>query len=124
MCVFFLPIAVAVFGETISRIAALYFDRKARQREREFLNRCITMVDLKRMDANKDGVVSESEFLSFMLIALQKVDAETVESLKQTFRSLDVNFDGVISKEDLLLMTSQRTGWSSLQSMKYGGDSS
>ena len=112
-CIFFLPLAVAVFGEVLGRIANVYIQRKARLREQAFLRRSITMCDLRRMDANQDGSVDMEEFLCFMLVALQKVDKETIQDLKDAFYSLDRNRNGQIDKEDLVDFT-QTDGWNEL----------
>lgn len=101
-CIFFFPISVAVFGEVLGRIAGTYIQQKYRTREQLFLKRSITMCDLNRMDADDDGEVHLGDFLSFMLVALQKVDQESIDELKALFKSLDSNGNGVLDKEDVV----------------------
>jgi potassium channel subfamily K len=101
-CIFFLPLAVAVFGEVLGRIAGVYIQRKVHRAEVKFLHRSVTRCDLGRMDANKDGMVDMEEFLCFMLVALQKVDRESINDLKTIFRSLDKNGNGMLDKDDLV----------------------
>jgi potassium channel subfamily K len=101
-CIFFLPLAVAVFGEVLGRIAGVYIQRKVRRAEVKFLHRSVTRCDLSRMDANHDGMVDMEEFLTFMLVALQKVDRESIDDLKTIFRSLDKNSNGMIDQDDLV----------------------
>jgi potassium channel subfamily K len=101
-CIFFLPLAVAVFGEVLGRIAGVYIQRKVHRAEVKFLHRSVTRCDLGRMDANKDGMVDMEEFLTFMLVALQKVDRESIDDLKTIFRSLDKNGNGMIDQDDLV----------------------
>jgi hypothetical protein len=101
-CIFFLPLAVAVFGEVLGRIAGVYIQRKVRRAEVKFLHRSVTRCDLSRMDANHDGMVNMEEFLTFMLVALQKVDRESIDDLKSIFRSLDTNSNGMLDKGDLV----------------------
>jgi hypothetical protein len=67
-CIFYLPLSVAVFGEVLGRIASLYITRRRRRAEQAFLKRCITMCDLRRMDANRDGQVDMEEFLVSLLL--------------------------------------------------------
>lgn len=66
-CIFFLPLSVAVFGEVLGRIASIYIQRRVRQAEQKFLQRSITLCDLRKMDANHDGMVDMEEFLSCKL---------------------------------------------------------
>jgi potassium channel subfamily K len=101
-CILFLPFAVAVFGEVLGRIAGVYIQRKVRRAEVKFLHRSVTRCDLSRMDANHDGMVDMEEFLTFMLVALQKVDRESIDDLKTIFRSLDTNGNGMLDKDDLV----------------------
>jgi potassium channel subfamily K len=101
-CIFFLPFAVAVFGEVVGRIASVYIRRKTRKAERKFLKRSLTMCDIRKMDANSDGVVDFEEFLIFMLVALGKVDKTSIDELRTIFKSLDANGSGMLEREDLL----------------------
>lgn len=106
----FLPLTVAVFGEILGRIAGFYLDRKAAKAEQEFLHRQLTLSDLAVMDIDGDGDVTMGEFLSFMLVAMQKVDQESIDELKALFRSLDADNSGALQKEDLMILAERRQG--------------
>lgn len=54
------------------------------------------------MDADSNGEVELGEFLSFMLVALQKVDQESIDELVSLFKSLDSNGNGVLDKDDII----------------------
>ena len=113
-CVFFLPISVAVFGEVLGRIASVYITRRTRQAEQNFLHRSMTKFDLHQMDTDDDGQVSMEEWLSFMLVSLQKVDPSFMEDLKSIFYDLDVNGNGYVDKDDLVGVH-QSPQWRQLQ---------
>jgi hypothetical protein len=100
-CVILLPLAVAVFGEILGRIANIYIQRKQRVAQTKFLHRSLTLCDIRNMDSDDDGRVNMSDFLCFMLIALQKVDRRTIDELKTIFRSLDTNGNGFLEEADL-----------------------
>jgi hypothetical protein len=100
--VLFLPLAVAVFGEVLGRIATVYIQRKQRVAQFKFLHRSLTLCDIRNMDTNEDGKVDREDFVLFMLMALQKVDKSTIEELQGVFDSLDSNGDGLLKEEDLV----------------------
>jgi len=101
-CILFVPFAVAIFANTLGRIAGVYIRRKNRLAERKFMRRSITLCDIRAMDTNDDGLVSMEEFLTFMLVALQKVDRELLDELRAVFRALDTNGNGMLEKDDLI----------------------
>jgi hypothetical protein len=105
-CVFYLPLAVAVLGEFVGRIAAAYMDRKQDHIESQFMARSMTLSDLDVIDTNNDGGVSKNEFLSFMLVALQKVEKEEIDEIMTLFRKLDKSNTGTIDKGDLIELSS------------------
>ena len=62
------------------------------------------------MDEDGDGSVQMGEFLSFMLVAMQKVSAEEIEELKELFRTLDADGGGTLQKEDLMILAKRKSG--------------
>uniref|UniRef100_A0A7S4RG15 EF-hand domain-containing protein n=1 Tax=Ditylum brightwellii TaxID=49249 RepID=A0A7S4RG15_9STRA len=108
LAVFFLPCAVAVFGQLLGNIAQEYMDAQSKENEQRFLQQELTLSDLKAMDADGDGDVDMAEFLSFMLVAMQKVDKESVDEIKALFNKLDVDNSGTLSKDDLKIMTKRK----------------
>jgi hypothetical protein len=101
-CVLLLPLAVAVFGEVLGRIATVYIQRKQRDAQFKFLHRSLTLCDIRNMDSNEDGKVDREDFLIFMLVALQKVDRATIDELRAVFESLDSNGNGLLEEDDLV----------------------
>lgn len=106
--VFFIPFSVAFAGDLIGRLATIFVTREQGRAEQRFLARELTMKDLLVMDTDKSGDVSFDEFLSFMLVAMQKVDQDTVDVLRTVFSSLDTNRSGTIMKQDLYLAAKRR----------------
>ena len=104
-CVFYLPLAVAVLGEFVGRIAAAYMSKQQDQVESQFMARSMTLSDLEVIDTDKDGRVSENEFLIYMLVALQKVEKEEIDEIMTLFRKLDKSNTGTIDKGDLIEMS-------------------
>lgn len=102
VCIVALPLMVAIVCEVLSRMAGAYLQYKVEQEEAKFLNRRLTVQDLIHMDDNEDGEVEWAEFVSFMLQAMGKVQANDIEQLREIFDKLDTSGDGVLSKEDLL----------------------
>lgn len=107
--VVFLPLAVVVLTKVLGGVASVYIDRKTRNAEKEFLNRKLTLADLVAMDEDGDGSVHMGEFLSFMLVAMQKVSAEDIQELKELFRSLDADGGGTLQKEDLMILAQRKS---------------
>mmetsp|Transcript_17461 Transcript_17461/g.25806 ORF Transcript_17461/g.25806 Transcript_17461/m.25806 type:complete len:397 (-) Transcript_17461:37-1227(-) len=101
LCIFVLPLMVAIFCELIGRIASAYLQHKLHLAEDEFLNRQFTRTDLELMDMDKNGNVCYGEFLHYMLLAMQKVDEEDLLHIKEVFDKLDITKEGNLSKKDL-----------------------
>ena len=68
----------------------------------------MTLCDLNNMDVTGDGEVSELEFLTYMLVALQKVDRDDIDDIKKAFRKLDGTKTGKINMQDLLAQQTTR----------------
>lgn len=109
LSIFFLPFAVVVLAKVLGGVAGVYLDSQARKTEKEFLHRELTLRDLAVMDENGDGSVQMGEFLSFMLVAMQKVSEEDVQELKDLFHHLDADGGGTLQKEDLMILASQKS---------------
>jgi Ion channel len=101
ICVFFLPLCVAVLGEILARIASLYMRRKHQEVEHCFLNRTLTLCDLRTLDADRNGSVDKAEFLAYMLVALQKVSREDMDEILAAFSRLDKDCNGFLTEADL-----------------------
>ncbi len=102
LCIVWIPLSVAVFGEFLGRIASVYIDRSNDLMEERFLHQAMTFADLRRMDTDNDNRVSPEEFLRYMLVALQKAEKQDIDEIMALFKKLDKNGSGFIDKEDLM----------------------
>jgi hypothetical protein len=98
----YIPLAVAVLGEFLGRVAGAYIERKNDEVEDRFLDRAMTLGDLQNMDSNQDEKVDPCEFLSYMLVAMQKVEKKEIDEIMDLFKKLDRSNTGVINKQDLV----------------------
>ena len=88
-------------GAFLGNIAGVYLDRKHRHAEENFLSRSLTLADINAMDADSDGKVDKAEFLSYMLVTLQRVDKDEIDNLLKLFDRLDTDKSGSLNAEDL-----------------------
>jgi len=101
-------LAVGAMGTWLSAVADAIFEyRQATFRER-FQARELTTADLEVMDADEDGKVTLAEYLSFMLVSMQKVDQDLIENLTEQFERLDVDGSGCLEKEDLVIVAKRK----------------
>lgn len=98
----FIPLSVVTLGEVIASVFAFITSRMAAKAEKDFLRREITFSDLDYLDVNDDGKVCELDFITFMLVAMQKVDRKTMKDLQRIFHALDAGKDGFLQKDDLV----------------------
>lgn len=99
--IFFLPLAVGVMGEFLGRVAGVYLERKHRKAEERFLQHSLTLTDIETMDSDHSGDVDKAEFLSYMLVTMQWVEQEEIDTLMKLFDKLDVDNNGTLNKDDL-----------------------
>lgn len=104
-----------MLGELLARIAGAYMDRKHRANEKAYMSRSLVAHDLTVMDTNADGLVERSEFLAYMLVALNKVEKEDLDEIHELFDRLDKDGNGSLTKDDVVqkgwehaLLTSRR----------------
>ena len=91
-------------ADTFGRLTGVFLKHKTDQAEREFLNRRFTQADLHAMDRDSNGEVDYEEFVRFMLVSMGKVSMEDMDRLKAVYDALDVDHDGSLQLNDLILM--------------------
>lgn len=92
---------VAVVGEFLAHVASVYLRRQKQKAEIKFMSHSLTLSDLKSMDLTKDGKVTEHEFVVYMLMALQKIEEEDIQSIQKLFKELDQTGNGYLDQRDL-----------------------
>jgi potassium channel subfamily K, other eukaryote len=89
-------------GRWLSMVASFIIDGRSESHRRKIQRRELTQRDLDIMDANGDGTVTRAEFLEFMLVAMNKIDQDLVNELRDHFNRLDLNETGELSHADLV----------------------
>lgn len=108
MAIVFIPLAVGATGHVLSIVANWIIDGRQKQFRDELATRELTLKDLDIMDADRDGRVSRAEFLEFMLVAMNKVDQELLDELKEHFQRLDKDNSGSLNRADLISVAKEK----------------
>ncbi len=98
-----------IMAQFLGSFINVYLERKAIEAEEEFLSRNMTEADFKCMDTDEDGTVTYDEFISFFLVKMGRVQPEELDRLKDLYNQFDVNNDGSIQMDDLVLMAKDRS---------------
>lgn len=67
------------------------------------MSRSLTLCDLEIMDTNKDDQVDKAEFLTYMLVALQKVSQDDVDEIMALFYKFDKTRNDTLTRHDLVV---------------------
>jgi hypothetical protein len=102
LAIFFIPLACLVTGHWLGYFANHVIESRCSSFLHRYEARELTQDDLDAMDDNGDGMVTRAEFLEFMLLAMNKVDADLVDELQTYFHKLDASGTGVLEREDLV----------------------
>lgn len=104
----FILLAVGAMGKWLSVAANAIIDYRLQEFRKSFETRELTFNDLQVMDDDGEGKVTLAEYLAFMLVAMNKVDQEIVKDLTAQFNRLDVDGNGMLEKEDLIIVAKRR----------------
>ena len=104
----FIPFAVGVMGSILERMANSIIQGRAKKYEDKIMSRPLTLRLLNILDSNGNGLVTWAEFLEFTLVALNHVDKDTLQRLREKFDELDMNNSGVLTQTDAGLMAKQQ----------------
>lgn len=95
-------------GCFLERVANGIIDGHRNKYARKLHEKPLTLEDLRILDSDGDGEVCRAEFLEFMLVAMNEVDKNLLDRLKEHFQRLDVDGSGTITKADLAEMARRR----------------
>ncbi len=87
--------------------------------EDAFLARALTVGDIEKMDLEKDGRVKPYEFLTYMLVTMQKAEQEEIDEILELFRKLDKDQNGYLNQDDLLNKHNLEIGRSTASNSSY-----
>ena len=96
-------------GYVLSELTLLISKHRIENSQSKVIRQHITLRKLQAMDTDHDGKVDMVEFLEFMLLALEKVDKDTLEQIKKQFRRLDIDQSGALEKADLVQLARKTT---------------
>jgi hypothetical protein len=102
IAIVFIPLVCGATGQLLAIAAGRIMEARSSRFLRQLEQKNFTEEDLECMDADGDGRVSKAEFLTFMLVAMKKIDKDLVDELDQYYDKLDTDRSGYLSREDLI----------------------
>jgi hypothetical protein len=120
--VLYIPLGVGALGHFLRTIANFLIEQQRKACDTKLWKHEISLEDLRFMDIDGDGIVKEVEFLTFMLVAMKKVDRELIDCIPEHFHQLDLTNSGTLVRVDLELMAKkkhQRGALTKLQLAEY-----
>lgn len=100
--IFLCPLVVATMGHFLSTVASIIMESRRSSFQKEMEQKELSMQDLEIMDEDDDGQVTYTEFMEFMLVAMNKCDKEFLDEIRMTFARLDRDGTGILDKEDMV----------------------
>ena len=100
-CVFYIPISVFVIWRTVHNVSNIYIQNEVKEANAEILAQGLSFGDMLEMNDSGDGRVTEAEFTKGMLIAMNKVDRDTMADIHAQFQALDPEGNGWLAAEHL-----------------------
>mmetsp|Transcript_46743 Transcript_46743/g.69141 ORF Transcript_46743/g.69141 Transcript_46743/m.69141 type:complete len:378 (+) Transcript_46743:155-1288(+) len=96
-------VGVPLYGAILGKIAEVFLKRWARNREEEIIASTLSKEDeaKSQLFIEDTNTTSWNEFLIMKLVAMDKVDIETLTTLKQVFEHSDKDHSGSLSIEEI-----------------------
>jgi len=100
-CIFYLPIAVSIFGAAAALLVNLLLQIETAKRVHAFVGQGVTEGMIAALDQDKTGSVDKFEFCTYVLVGQGKLTLEDVRSAASLFEKLDKDGNGTIDIEDM-----------------------
>jgi hypothetical protein len=86
--IIYIPILVGVMTHFLGTVAHVIMDVHRNSMLRHIQNRELRPTDLRDMDSDGDGIVTEADFIVFMLSKMHEVDNRLLDRLRKHFQSV------------------------------------
>jgi potassium channel subfamily K, other eukaryote len=106
--VLFIPLSVGAMGHFLGTIANFIVEQRRKAYDKQLWKHELTLQDLQYMSSSNDGVVTELDFVVFMLQAMKKVDKELIDHIRNHFHLLDLTHSNTLCRSDLELMAQKK----------------
>jgi len=104
----YILVSVSVMGEFLGCISGYVLEIRQNKFHKSMEKHKFNVSDIKLMDADRSGDVSELEYVLFMLKSMNKVDGDLLDALSSKFRELDVTGDGSLNIDDLKIIEREK----------------
>ena len=104
--VLFIPLSVGAMGHFLGTVANFIIEQRRKAYDKRLWKHELTLQDLYCM--SETGVVTELDFVIFMLQAMKKVDRELIDHIRHHFRVLDVTRSNTLCRDDLELTAKKK----------------
>lgn len=94
-------------GHFLGTIATFIVEQRTQKTNEVLWKHELTMDDLRSM-SSADGVVTELDFVVFMLKAMKKVDDDLIMAIRGHFHKLDLTNSGTLVRKDLELRAKKK----------------
>ena len=79
-----------------------YMEMQRDRADKAVLDRQLSKRDMKDIDADNDGMMSEVEYLQAMLIKLERCEKEEIVRVRERFKELDKDGSGFVDMKEVM----------------------
>ena len=107
-CVFWLILLTLGLGNAVSEYQTYKLDTMNFNARKRVLHKKWTKRDFLKFDPDRDGVVTEADFIVRMLLDMELVSRNEIDAISAQFRERDVDNSGTITMSDVKLLSSKK----------------